>query len=71
MKLNKDTRSLVKVGTVLNDGSWDAEVLSITQSGRHGRGLSVTIRNLTGNLKGWIAYGVPMSELYGCEIKEA
>ena len=65
MKLNKDTRNLVKVGTVMNDGSWDGEITNVIHSGK---GLKVTIKLLTGRFAGRTLYAEPLSTYYGCEI---
>ena len=67
-KLYKNTRDMIKVGTVLHDGAFSAKVTNVIPSGK---GLCITLQILDGDLAGRQLYAEPLSTYYGCEIKEA
>lgn len=67
MKLDRTTRSLVKVGTVLNDGEFSAIVTNMAYGATGG--ISVTLMLQTGRLAGHVLYGEPLSTYYGCEME--
>ena len=65
MKLDKNTRNLIKIGTVLHDGAFSAKVINVIPSGR---GLRLTLQIIDGRLAGRVIYAEPLSTYYGCEI---
>ena len=67
MKLDRKTRSLVKVGTILNDGEFSAIVTNMAYGATGG--INVTLMLQTGRLAGHVLYGEPLSTYYGCEIE--
>lgn len=63
MKLNKDTRDLVKIGTILKDSNGKQYlVTSMYESGRHGKNITVRYPD------GMQLYGDRLSNWYGLEI---
>ena len=69
-KLNKDTRHLIRIGTVLKDGKFKAEVTNMQPSGLNQKGLNVTLKILDGRFAGRMIYMMPLSDYYGCTIEE-
>ena len=67
MKLDRKTRSLVKVGTILNDGEFSAIVTNMHYEPTGG--ISVTLMLQTGRLAGHVLYSEPISAYYGCEME--
>lgn len=62
MKLNRETRDLVTVGTVIQ---YTARITTtVTNVMETGRAKNVTLRTSDG----FNVYMVPVSELYGCKI---
>ena len=69
MKLNKNTRQLVEVGTILKSYSSEYKVTSILDNvGRYGNGKNITVCIIKGNMQGRYIYMQPLSNYYGCEI---
>lgn len=67
MKLDRTTRNLVKVGTILDDGEFSAIVTNMTYEATGG--ISVTLMLQTGRLAGHVLYSEPLATYYGCEME--
>ena len=67
MKLDRTTRGLVKVGTVLKDSDLDVIVTNMSYGATGG--ITVTLMLQTGRLAGHVLYGEPLSHFYGCEME--
>ena len=64
MKLNKNTRDRVRVGTVLSDSCGRYIVTDVWQCGR---AVYLTAADMRTKQN---IYGLPVSQWYGCEIEE-
>lgn len=69
MKLDRKTRNLVQIGTVLSTENISAVVTNMWRSGRYNNGLSVSLMIQTGELAGRMLYGEPLSHYYGWQME--
>jgi len=67
MKLDRTTKNLVKVGTILDDGEFSAIVTNMTYEATGG--ISVTLMLQTGRLAGHVLYSEPLATYYDCKME--